>query len=77
MHDLGGLRMNKIESKALKVLRLDKVKQKTGYGRTSIYNRMSEGTFPKSISLGARAVGWLEHEIDAWIMECVKNRYEV
>jgi prophage regulatory protein len=28
---------------------------------------MQEGTFPKPISLGSRAVGWLEHEIDDWL----------
>jgi prophage regulatory protein len=32
---------------------------------------MDEGTFPKPIQLGGKrvSVGWLEHEIDAWIKE--------
>ncbi len=28
---------------------------------------MTKGSFPKPISLGARAVGWLESDIDGWI----------
>jgi prophage regulatory protein len=52
---------------ATTILRLSSVKARTGLSRSSIYLRMSEGTFPTSISLGDRAVGWLEGDIDAWI----------
>ena len=30
---------------------------------TALYHRMQEGLFPKPVSLGARAVGWPEHEV--------------
>lgn len=50
-----------------KVLRLPQVINKTGLSRSSIYLRISKGEFPKSVSLGDRAVGWLENEIDEWI----------
>ena len=49
------------------ILRLPKVKAITGLSRSTIYLRMSEGTFPKHISLGSRAVGWLKSEVNAWI----------
>lgn len=35
--------------------------------RSTIYQRVSDGTFPKQISLGARAVGWIEQSITDWI----------
>jgi len=35
--------------------------------RSTIYLRISKGSFPKSISLGGRAVGWVEAEINAWL----------
>lgn len=37
--------------------------------RSSIYNRIKAGDFPKPISLGknARAVGFLVAEVDAWV----------
>jgi len=45
------------------ILRLPEVKRSTGLSRTTIYLRISQGTFPKPVSLGARAVSWLEAEI--------------
>jgi prophage regulatory protein len=35
--------------------------------RSTIYLRVAQGTFPKAVSLGARAVGWLESEVDEWL----------
>lgn len=49
------------------VLRLPAVKASTGLSRSSIYLRIAQGTFPKPMSLGARAVGWLEAEIQDWL----------
>jgi len=46
----------------------------TGLGRSSIYKFVSEGTFPKPVSLGVRAVGWVEAEVDAWIGAKVAQR---
>ena len=40
-----------------KILRLRAAKELTGLSRSSIYLMMRAGTFPKNISLGARAVG--------------------
>lgn len=51
------------------VLRLPAVKSRTGLSRSSIYIRIADGTFPKPISLGVRAVGWLENEIDEWLAQ--------
>ena len=49
------------------ILRLQSVKERTGLSRSTIYLRMAEGTFPRPISLGDRAVGWLERELEDWI----------
>ena len=51
------------------ILRLSTVKAITGLSRSTIYLRMSEGTFPEKISLGSRAVGWLETEVQDWLDE--------
>lgn len=53
------------------ILRLALVKQRTGLSRSSIYSGVKQGTFPAQISLGPRAVGWLESSIDAWIQSRV------
>ena len=51
----------------MRFLRLAEVRNRVGYGRASIYRLIAAGQFPRPYSLGARAVGFLESEIDAWI----------
>ncbi|MFK7825132.1 MAG: helix-turn-helix transcriptional regulator [Oligoflexales bacterium] len=53
----------------LKFLRLPEVRSRTGLGRSTIYQLIEKGEFPKQIQLSWRSVGWLEHEIEEWI-EC-------
>jgi prophage regulatory protein len=53
----------------LRILRRKKVEIKTGISRSSIYDGIKRGTFPKPIQLGQQSVGWLESEIDAWLRE--------
>lgn len=50
-----------------KVLRLCKVKDRTGLSRSTIYAMMKNRTFPQNIQLGIRSVGWLESDIQGWI----------
>jgi len=54
-----------------KILRLPQVKARVGLGNTNIYAGIKAGTFPAPVSLGARAVGWLSTDIDAWIEQRV------
>lgn len=55
------------QSAKYQVLRLPRVKNLTGLSRSAIYKRISEGSFPKQIDLGGRAVGWLESDVETWI----------
>ena len=57
-----------------RVLRLRALKAKTGLSTTTIYDKMSKGEFPRPIPLGVKAVGWLEHEIDAYLEKCLAAR---
>ncbi len=58
----------------LTILRRKQVEKRTGLSRSTIYLRLKEGTFPRPISLGARAVGWVENEIEAWLASRVESR---
>lgn len=58
---------------ATAILRLPEVKSRTGLSRSSIYLRIKEGRFPTSISLGERAVGWIEAEIQQWLEEQIEK----
>ena len=58
---------------AIAILRLPSVKARTGLSRSTIYLRVSESSFPKPVSLGGRAVGWIEKEVEEWIEEQIRK----
>jgi prophage regulatory protein len=66
--------MANTKQEKLSILRRKQVEKRTGLSRSTIYLRIQKGTFPRPINLGTRAVGWLENEIEAWLMECMKKR---
>lgn len=47
------------------ILRLPAVKSDSGLSRSTIYLRISQGLWPKPVSLGGRAVGWSAQEVTA------------
>jgi prophage regulatory protein len=55
-----------------RIMRLPEVKAMTGLSRSTIYFRIALGTFPKQVSLGGRAVGWLENEIQEWLQRQIE-----
>lgn len=56
------------ESVGIRIIRLSVVERKVGVKKATIYRWMKEGLFPRPVSIGRRAVGWLENEIDEWIL---------
>lgn len=54
-------------------LRLSEVRVRVPYSRSSIYQMIAKGTFPRPVGLGGRAVAWLESDVDAWIEERIEN----
>ncbi|MDC7693471.1 AlpA family transcriptional regulator [Asticcacaulis sp. DXS10W] len=52
---------------AKRIVRLPEVKALTGLSRSTVYERIREGQFPKPVGLGGRNVGWVEGEVTAWI----------
>ena len=49
------------------ILRIAQVRARTGLGRTSIYEAVKNGTFPRPVNIGPRAVGWIDTAVDEWI----------
>ena len=54
------------------ISRLPGVRKTTGLSRSQIYLLMSKGKFPASITLGDRAVGWIEAEIQGWLEDRIQ-----
>lgn len=59
-----------------RTLRIKDLEERTGLSTSTIYDRMNPDSpryapdFPKSFSLGGKAVGWNEDEVDAWLLSC-------
>ena len=53
-------------------IRLPKVKQLTGFGRSQIYHLIKQGKFPKQIHIGPKSVAWLDSEVSEWMKERIR-----
>lgn len=67
---------------ALTILRRKQVEARTGLSRSTIYAKLRHNpkrpsdydpTFPHPVSIGAKAIGWVEAEIVAWLAAQVKK----
>ncbi|AYZ51711.1 MULTISPECIES: AlpA family phage regulatory protein [Enterobacteriaceae] len=62
-------------TQSIRILRIRAVVNKTGIARSTIYDWINpkspryDPTFPKQRRLGMQSVGWLESELDAWLLE--------
>lgn len=53
----------------MKVLRVKDVTERLGICRDTLWRLEKRGLFPRRIQLGRRAVGWLEEDIENWLLE--------
>jgi prophage regulatory protein len=57
------------------ILRIHDLQKATGLSRTSIYELMSRGHFPKGKPIaGLQAVGWDSREVAIWIDQQLDNQ---
>ncbi|HDO1358892.1 TPA: AlpA family phage regulatory protein [Aeromonas veronii] len=61
-------------NKPVRILRLKDILFKVNVARSTLYDWMNERsprhdpTFPKRVKIGIKSVGWLEDEVDSWIL---------
>lgn len=58
------------------ILRRRDVEARTGLSRSTLYELVARGEFPRPVRLTARAVGWIELEVSAWVNARVQERDE-
>lgn len=51
----------------MRLIRLKEVLHKTGLGRSTVYEYIAAGEFPRNVNLGERAVAWVEEEVNEWV----------
>jgi prophage regulatory protein len=62
------------ETPRRRVLRLPEVMRRTGKRRTSLLQAIQRGQFPRPIRIGARAIGFVEAEVEDWIDSRIAER---
>lgn len=58
----------------MRIMRLREVMTTTGLPRSTIYRFITNGTFPKPVSLGERCTGWVEEEVLDWVLTKIDER---
>jgi prophage regulatory protein len=52
-----------------RIIRLRTVLNRTGLSRSTLYRKITEGTFPAQLRISIHGAGWRESEIDRWVRE--------
>jgi prophage regulatory protein len=58
----------------VQMLRLSAVLEKTGLSRSTVHRLEAQGKFPRRASLSGNAVGYLNTEIEEWIIDRLAAR---
>lgn len=56
-----------------RLIRLKELLTLVPLSRSTIYERMTAGTFPRSRDLGGGVVAWREEEVRAWMEACPES----
>jgi len=54
-----------------RILRKRQVSELTGLGKTTLYHMVKNGTFPKPVKIGKRAIGWKISDLKEWLERLV------
>ncbi len=54
-------------NKPERILRLERVLERTGLSRSTLYRKVNSGTFPRQLKISVRCAGWRETEIEEWL----------
>jgi len=52
-----------------RIIRLKTVLSRTGLSRSTIYRKITEGTFPAQIKISVNGSGWRESDINRWVAD--------
>jgi prophage regulatory protein len=58
----------------LRALRMPEVLNRVGYKETALRKKIAEKQFPAPFKLGARAIAWLESDVNMWIADRAAGR---
>ena len=50
-----------------RIVRMNTVLARTGLSKSTIYRKITEGTFPPRIKISVNGAGWRESDINRWV----------
>lgn len=59
---------------SVRLIKMPEVMSRTGNGKAWIYRLISQGRFPRTVKVGARAIAFVESEVDEWISRRIEER---
>ena len=71
---LRGKRMTTNQINTSTLLRMPDVIKRTGFSKTTIYNKINEGIFPQRIRVGLRAMAFIGSELDAYLNALIQGK---
>ncbi len=67
-------RRAKSRSTEVRFIRIKEVLAICGKSRSSVYEAMQKGEFPKPVKLGGRSSAWVKSEIEQWVQARILAR---
>lgn len=62
------------QKKEIRFIRLKEVLAICGKSRSSVYDAIKKGRFPKPVKLHGRSTAWVRSEVEQWVQECIDER---
>ena len=56
-----------------RLIRLPEVLRVVGFKKSSVYNLIATGDFPRPIKIGTRAAAWPESVIEKWVQDKIAD----
>lgn len=60
----------------VRFLRLKEVLAICGKSRSSVYDAIKKGDFPKPVKLSGRSSAWIKSEVEQWAVDCIRARQQ-
>ncbi|MFU1607307.1 helix-turn-helix transcriptional regulator [Sulfitobacter pontiacus] len=61
----------------MRFLRMPEVEAKVGLKKRTIQYMVKEGAFPEPVQLNERSIGFVESEVNAWMLARMEKRVEI
>lgn len=56
----------------IRFIRLKEVMAICGKSRSSVYDAIKRGAFPKPVKLQGRSAAWIKSEVEQWAVQCIR-----